>query len=79
MKIVRKDDFPLKIYQSDMLEDALSAFEIKNHMHKKLKVLFKDKTFRKAILYLFWVFVALKFKSCSFGDIDHFNGKDLTT
>ena len=30
-------------------------------------------------MYLFWVFVALKFKSRSFGDLDHFNGTDKTT
>ena len=30
-------------------------------------------------MYLFWIFVGLKFKDCTFGDLDHFNGNDETT
>lgn len=31
------------------------------------------------MLYLFWTFVALKFKASTFGDLDHFNGSDAVT
>ena len=53
--------FPFKIYESDILKDALFSFELPKSLHKKLKKLFQDRTFRKAVLYIFWVFVALKF------------------
>ena len=71
--------FPFKIYESDVLKDALCSFELPKTLHKKLRKLFQDRTFRKAVLYIFWVFVALKFKDASFGDIDHYNGTDETT
>ena len=79
LKVTKKDVFPVKIYNSDFLEDALNLFEISQSIKKSLMRLFKDRTFRKAFMYLFWVFVGLKFKNRSFGDLDHFNGTDETT
>ena len=79
IKITRKDVFPLKIYQSMFLKEALDSFELAKPTRKSMKKLFVEKSFRKAFLYLWWVLLALKFKDRTFGDIDHFNGRDVAT
>ena len=79
LKITQKDTFPLKVYNSDYLKDALDSFELRHHIRKHFKKLFKFKPFRKAFMYLFWLFVALKFRDRTFGEMDHFNGKDSVT
>ena len=43
-----------------------------------LKQLIKVQQFRKAYTYLFWLIVAFKFRDRTFGDMDHFNGRDAT-
>lgn len=79
IKITQKDVFPLKVYDSQFLKQALDSFEIVKPVRKNFKKLFLVKSFRKAYTYLWWVVFALKFKNCTFGDIDHFNGRDQTT
>ena len=79
IKITQKDYFPLKIYDSEFLKLALDSFEIVKPVRKKLKKLILETSLRKAFTYLWWVIFALKFKNYTFGDIDHFNGRDKTT
>lgn len=44
-----------------------------------MKKVIKDKDFQKAFAYMFWVFLALKFRERNFGDRDHYNGMDSVT
>lgn len=78
LKITNQDVFPLKIYGSKFLVSSLSNFDIANSVKRALKKLFKDAAFRKVYLYLFWLLIGLKFRERTFGDLDHFNGKDKT-
>ena len=76
LKITQKDSFPLQVFESKYLRDSLDSFQIRRHVRKDFKKLFKFQPFRKAFVYLFWIFMAMKFRNRTFGDIDHFNGKD---
>ena len=73
LKVTQKDDLPLKIFESEFLKKALDSFNLAKPTRKGIKRLIKIEKFRKAFMYLFWIFVGLKFRSRSFGDRDHFN------
>ena len=79
IKVNKKNVFPLKVYDSDFLRSALDSFELAKPVRKSLKQLILDRSFRRAYLYLWWVMFALKFTGRTFGDIDHFNGRDSVT
>ena len=76
IKVTHRDIFPLKIYKSKILPKALDALRVPKKTRKCFKKLFKVKNFRKAVTYLFWMFMAMKFRERSFGDLDHYSGKD---
>ena len=73
LKVTQKDDLPLKVFESEFLKKALDSFNLAKPTRKGIKRLIKIEKFRKAFMYLFWIFVGLKFRSRSFGDRDHFN------
>lgn len=79
LKVTKRDDFPLKIYDSDFLSEALDQLKVSKQTKSGLKKVIKDKDFKKAFAYMFWVFLALKFRERNFGDRDHYNGMDSVT
>ena len=79
LKISQKDTFPLQVFESHFLRESLDSFELRGHIRKHYKKLIHFQPFRKAFVYLFWLFVAMKFRDRTFGDMDHFNGKDNLT
>lgn len=77
-KVTEMDVFPIKVCDSKFLNHALDSFSIVKPIRKNMKKLIKVPLFRKAYTYLFWLVIALKFRERTFGDMDHFNGKDET-
>ena len=79
LKITLEDVFPIRIYKSNFLREALDSLDLPKQTRKSFKKLFKVTAFKKAFLYLFWMVVAYKFRERTFGDLDHFNGRDEVT
>ena len=77
--MTKRDEFPLKLYDSTFLVDALEQLKVLKPTRRSFKKLCKDSGFRKAFVYLFWIFFALKFRERSFGDRDHYNYQDPIT
>ena len=73
LKVTEHNVFPIKVFKSKFLVDALDSVEIPKKNRKCLKKLFREEEFRKAFLYLFWIFIALKFQARTFGNLDHYN------
>lgn len=76
IKVNHRDQFPITIYNSDFLKKALDKLKLPKKTRKLLKLLVKTTPFKKAYMYLFWIWAALKFGQRTFGDIDHYSGKD---
>ena len=76
IRVTKRDDFPLAIFESDLLKKALCKLKLHKNTRSDLKKLIETTCFKKVFLYLFWIFVALKFSQRFFSDIDHFSGRD---
>lgn len=74
LKVTDETHLPIKLYHSNYLKQALGTFTIAKKIKKNLKKLFRLSRFRKSFVYLFWIFIALKFTDRTFGNYNHFNG-----
>lgn len=58
----KKVHFPLKLYESSILEDSLAEFKFSKYRIDILSEVLKWASSRKCFVYLFWMFLSLKFK-----------------
>ena len=76
LKITAQDVLPLKVFESKYFLEAINQVKLTKSICKDLKKLANTPSFCKAFMYLFWIFLGLKFRERTFGDMDHYNGKD---
>ena len=55
---------------------ALNQIKLTKSLMNDMKKLGSNPSFCKAFMYLFWIYLGLKFRERTFGDMDHYNGKD---
>ena len=71
MRLTVPDSFPVRIYRSTYLRQALDKFTLKPHVRRRLSRLVRLPEMKKAFLYIFWLYWAMKFRDGSFAILDH--------
>ena len=71
MRLTEPDNFPVRIYRSTYLRQALDKFTLKAHVRRNLAKLAKLPEMKRCFLYIFWIYFAMKFRDSSFAILDH--------
>ena len=76
IKVTEQDRFPFLVYDIESLKQALDRYKLQAVTRSNFRALLRSDYFKKAFLYVFWIFMALKFKDHAFGNYDHFSPVD---
>lgn len=71
VRLTTPDGFPVRIYRSTYLRQALERFTLKPKVERALRKLVRLPEMKKAFLYIFWIYFAMRFRDGSFAVLDH--------
>lgn len=79
VRLTTPDGFPVRIYRSPYLRQALERFTLKPKVERALRKLVRLPEMKKAFLYIFWIYFAMRFRDGSFAVLDHAMASAATT